>query len=64
MSITIVFPVPVKEGMVEAIYTCVYTHTHLCKVLTHISVDIVSFWGFWFCKKLKDMQKYRILHYK
>lgn len=49
--------------MVEADFY-IYIKIHLCKVLTHISVDIVSFRGFWLCKKLKDVQTYQILKYK
>lgn len=30
---------------------------YFCNAPTNISVDIVTFWGFWFCEKLKDMHR-------
>lgn len=37
---------------------------YFCQFLTHISVDIVSFWGFRFCEKLKDKHTEQIFIYK
>lgn len=31
--------------------------SYFCNVLTHISVDIVTFWRLWFGEKLKDMHR-------
>lgn len=37
---------------------------YFCQFLTHISVDIVSFWGFRFGEKLKDKHTDQIFIYK
>lgn len=55
-----------KIYILEAgIYMYIFTsQCYFCQFLTHISVDIESFWGFRFCEKLKDKHTEQIFIYK